>query len=119
MTKTTNYQLNQWTKSDRIMLDDFNADNQKLDAAIKAAHDSVRIVRGSYVGDGTTNRVVPLEFAPKFMILMGHIFDNSILAVLTAEVFAYSGGCDLLWEFVWYYTPGTMKTHDKYALMIT
>ena len=30
MTKTTNYQLNQWAKSDRIMMDDFNADNQKL-----------------------------------------------------------------------------------------
>ena len=28
MTKTTNYQLNQWAKSDRIMMDDFNADSQ-------------------------------------------------------------------------------------------
>jgi len=27
MTKTTNYQLNQWAKSDRVMMDDFNADN--------------------------------------------------------------------------------------------
>ena len=25
MTKTTNYQLNQWAKSDRVMMDDFNA----------------------------------------------------------------------------------------------
>ena len=92
MTKTTNYQLNQWAKSDRIMMDDFNSDNQKIDAALKAAFDSTRIVHGSYVGDGTTDRVVPLEFAPKFMILMGHIYDKSILAILTAEVFAYSGG---------------------------
>lgn len=35
MTKTTNYQLNQWAKSDRVMMDDFNADNAKIDAALK------------------------------------------------------------------------------------
>ena len=39
MTKTTNYQLNQWAKSDRIMMDDFNADNAKIDAALKAVAD--------------------------------------------------------------------------------
>ena len=36
MTKTTNYQLNQWEKTDRILMDDFNADNQKLEAALGA-----------------------------------------------------------------------------------
>ena len=40
MTKTTNYQLNQWAKSDRIMMDDFNADNTKIDAALKANADT-------------------------------------------------------------------------------
>ena len=34
MKKTTNYQLNQWEKSDRIMMEDFNADNAKIDAAL-------------------------------------------------------------------------------------
>ena len=34
MKKTTNYQLNQWAKTDRILMDDFNADNAKLDAAL-------------------------------------------------------------------------------------
>ena len=40
MTKTTNYQLNQWAKSDRVMMDDFNADNAKIDAALKANADA-------------------------------------------------------------------------------
>ena len=40
MTKTTNYQLNQWAKSDRVMMDDFNADNTKIDAALKANADA-------------------------------------------------------------------------------
>ena len=46
------------------------------------------------------------------------IFLGAILARQGAAVLSYPGGCDLLWEFVWYYTPSTMKTHDKYALMI-
>ena len=35
MTKTANYQLNQWEKSDRIQMEDFNRDNCQIDAAIK------------------------------------------------------------------------------------
>ena len=41
MKKTTNYQLNQWAKSDRVMMDDFNADNAKIDAALKANADAI------------------------------------------------------------------------------
>lgn len=41
MTKTTNYQLNQWAKSDRVMMDDFNADNTKIDVALKANADAI------------------------------------------------------------------------------
>ena len=36
MQKTANYQLNQWVKSDRIQMEDFNSDNAKIDAALKA-----------------------------------------------------------------------------------
>ena len=62
MTKTTNYQLNQWAKSDRVMMDDFNADNTKIDAALKANADAMpRILHGSYTGDGTT----PTQASPK------------------------------------------------------
>ena len=51
MTKTTNYQLNQWAKSDRIMMDDFNADNQKIDAALKAVADGgAKLAVGTYTG---------------------------------------------------------------------
>jgi hypothetical protein len=34
--KTQNYQLNQWDASDRILREDFNADNAKIDAAMEA-----------------------------------------------------------------------------------
>ena len=36
MNSTANYSLNQWDASDRIMREDFNADNAKIDAALKS-----------------------------------------------------------------------------------
>ena len=34
--QTPNYGLSQWSKSDRIQMEDFNADNAKIDAALAA-----------------------------------------------------------------------------------
>ena len=67
MTKTTNYQLNQWTKSDRIRMDDFNADNQKIDAALAAKS---RVACGVYTGDGTASRTIDLDFTPKAVLVL-------------------------------------------------
>ena len=41
--KTQNYQLNQWDATDRILREDFNADNAKIDAALAEAKN-----RGGY-----------------------------------------------------------------------
>ena len=41
MTYTQNYQLPQWVKSDRILMDDFNDANAKIDAALKSHDDSL------------------------------------------------------------------------------
>lgn len=66
MRKTTNYNLNQWEADDVVRREDFNADNAKIDAAIKAASDaSPEIVFGTYTGDGTANRVISLGRKPK------------------------------------------------------
>ena len=37
MKQTQNYQLNQWEKTDRIKMEDFNSDNQKIDSQLHAA----------------------------------------------------------------------------------
>ncbi|MEA4814323.1 hypothetical protein SDC9_131243 [bioreactor metagenome] len=39
MNTTTNYQLSQWEASDRVMRTDFNDNNAKIDAALKAISD--------------------------------------------------------------------------------
>ena len=62
MTKTTNYQLNQWAKSDRLRMDDFNADNAKIDAALGTIP---KFAAGSYTGDGAESRKIDLGFTPK------------------------------------------------------
>ena len=36
MTKTEHYQLNQWEPTDRVLREDFNADNRKIEAALAA-----------------------------------------------------------------------------------
>ena len=37
MNKTANFQLTQWEKTDRIMMEDFNRDNAAIDTALKSS----------------------------------------------------------------------------------
>ena len=63
--QTPNYKLSQWERADKVQMEDFNADNAKIDAAIKAESDArtalaARVAKkgncqiwlGSYVGNG-------------------------------------------------------------------
>lgn len=86
MTNTANYNLPQWEASDRVKRSDFNGAMQSIDTALAALP---KIVLGSFEGDGVANRVIPLEFAPKIMILMAPILTYHMIAILTADVFAY------------------------------
>ena len=66
MNKTPNYQLSQWSRDDRVLMEDFNADNAKIDgalgdhegrvAALEAAaphFGNCQIWTATYQGDGT------------------------------------------------------------------
>ena len=44
MNYTENYQLNQWVETDRVLMEDFNDNNEKIDAAIAAVQETVRYV---------------------------------------------------------------------------
>lgn len=74
MAETSNYQLNQWAKTDRIQMEDFNADNLKTDQALAKQRDEItaltaavalcgncQIVYGSYKGTGTNGSTAPNE----------------------------------------------------------
>ena len=67
MTKTTNYQLNQWAKSDRILMDDFNADNQKIDAALAARN--CRFYTSTYNGTGEAEATFTFPGKPILIVI--------------------------------------------------
>ena len=66
-THTTNYQLNQWAKPDRVMMDDFNADNAKIDAALAARN--CRFYTTSYTGDGELTKTWTFPAKPILIVL--------------------------------------------------
>ena len=64
MDHTTNYQLPQWVKSDRILMDDFNDANSKIDAALTLKCEAVA---GTYIGNlaaETQTQTISLGFTP-------------------------------------------------------
>ena len=65
MKKTAQFGLNQWEMSDRIQMDDFNADNAAIEAALGTRN--CQFYTASYVGDGQTT--LNLTFPHKPMIL--------------------------------------------------
>ena len=72
--KTENIQLNQWIKTDPVLMDDMNADNQKLDSAIGALQSGMlHIASGSYEGTGTCGSGSPtslsFDFSPRLLII--------------------------------------------------
>ena len=87
MAETGNYQLKQWEKTDRIQMEDFNADNAKTDQALAEQNDELvalsaaaalygncQLVAGSYIGNGGSGEssARTLTFDSKPMLLFIH-----------------------------------------------
>ena len=95
LNETTYYQLSLWDEDDRILMEDFNGDNAKIDAALKANADAAagkadaedvaaleaavagkgncRIASGTYTGNGNTGAQHPntltFPFEPKLLVI--------------------------------------------------
>ena len=73
MNQTPNYQLNQWDKTDRIRMEDFNADNAKIEAALnqtaEIALSASRLHFGTYKGTTSSSQTISLSFTPKIVIV--------------------------------------------------
>ena len=86
LNQTANYGLSQWDPTDRILMENFNSDNSKIDAAL-AAHDgdiaaleaavagkgNCQFSYGTYTGSGTYGTGHPTKltfpFEPKLVII--------------------------------------------------
>lgn len=98
MTQTPNYKLTQWVKTDRIQMEDFNADNAKLDDALKA-HDTAIAARATTAAlnaeiTARTNAVAAEEAARKQAIAAETAARNSAISTLNTAV-ARLGNCIL------------------------
>ena len=100
MEQTSNYQLNQWAESDRILRTDFNSDNAKIEAAL-AEHSqkldwqgNIRIETGTYVGTGNYGEDHPctLHFSGKPLAILVGGWENTLIAVRSAADYIYSMG---------------------------
>ena len=83
MAETGNFQLKQWEKTDRIQMEDFNADNAKTDQALAEQRDELvaltaamalygncQLYCGSYTGTGSYGTNNPNQFTfPKTPVL--------------------------------------------------
>ena len=104
MEHTSNYNLSQWAGEDRILREDFNADNAKIEAALanattalaqesaaRAASDtnlqnlvsalsssSAKLHFGTYIGNNASSQTISLGFTPSALLvcIAGGIFTN-------------------------------------------
>ena len=92
---TPNYQLSQWERSDRVQMEDFNADNAKIDAALTQLQaTALRIHTGGYMGTGTQSHTIELPFKPQFFYLQKGVNDETRLMIFgenTARIRQWHG----------------------------
>ena len=67
MNYTQNYQLPQWEKDDRIMMDDFNDAMSKVENGLGTIP---RIITGSYTGNDEMSRKIDLGVMPRAVLLV-------------------------------------------------
>ena len=83
---TQNYSLCQWEPADKVLREDFNADNAKLDAALAAQQTAIDaaqasadgafrpsyhpVVTGGYHGNGAETREITLGFRPRAVLVL-------------------------------------------------
>lgn len=63
--------LSQWALSDSVVMEDFNEDNRRIDAALAAG---MKVKNGSYVGTGRSGaehpNVLEFDFKPVFLVVV-------------------------------------------------
>ena len=63
--KTPNLNLHSWVETDPVLMSEFNENFNALDAASQMG---VKVVCGTYVGDGTKSKTLFFPATPKFVL---------------------------------------------------
>ena len=134
MHTTTNYQLCQWEGTDRILMENFNGDNQKVDAALKANADAAasaaaaaaargncQIWADTYTGNGKagSNNPCSVAFPQKPVLFRISQADNSYYVVSfhgCQELYVMNGAsvyvCTASWSgntLSWYHADSYVR----------
>ena len=102
MNKTANFQLTQWEKTDRILMEEFNSDNEKIDTALKANADGVAALQTALASCGNGNygsenpNKLTFDGNPLFVIIKGSIGSAPTLGIQAMRGWytAYTGSAD-------------------------
>ena len=84
---TEKYQLNQWSLDDPVQMEEFNADNRRVEQALtELENNQLRIAMGSYTGTGEygENHPITLTFPFKPLLLYTYGGTLSDVFVLTS-----------------------------------
>ena len=134
MNRTSNYNLCQWEESDRVQRTDFNEDNVKIDAAIKAEADArsaavaaeraaretavrtlntaiaggVKLKAGVYTGTGTDEWTIHAGFPPKVLIIQ-NVATIAFMTYGDSEGHAIKDGTPYSYATTWTETGVVLK----------
>lgn len=126
MKQTSKYKLNQWDKEDRILREDFNGDNGKLEAALAAVNERVdgldaavalcgncRVEYSTYQGKGTygdkNKNTLTFAEAPLLVVIVDQACRALFIHRDTSE--ASVNGCDVY--FSWNGNTVAWYTNDR------
>ena len=70
--ETPNYRLSRWAGTDRILMEEFNSDNEKIDAALKAVEGcNCQLHVKTYTGTGASGPVThTFPYKPMFLVIL-------------------------------------------------
>jgi len=100
--QTENLKLSQWLATDPVLRSDFNADNQKIDAAMRYMP---RLVAGSYTGNGKFGeenpRALSFTFTPMLVVITADSGGSLIPGSIFINGQEKSDGLDNLYSTVY------------------
>ena len=134
---TPNYQLSQWERTDRVLMEDFNADNAKIDAALgahglelaklspllalAAKHGNCQIETSTYIGGGleTEGKTITFKKKPQFFIIFGPVYTGIMFSFGANDAASYIGDLPGSGYDNMYYRPVPITWNKNAAVINT
>ena len=113
MNKTPNYSLNQWEPTDQVRRVDFNADNAKIDAAIRTVDDKVEALSGSKAEQSALEALAQRVTA-QGTTLTDHAASMTRLGNCRLYTTTYTGNGEFSYSLTFPHRPAMVFIHGDY-----